>query len=195
MLTEKELLAILEKTGLLKEGHFLLTSGLHSSQYMQCAQLLQYPEYAEVVCQALAEPFQGRGIEVVVGPALGGVIVAYETSRALKAKNIHAERENGKMTFRRGFALVPGQKVLIVEDVVTTGGSVKEVMNLVRQAGAELVGVAAIVDRSQGRADFGVPFHALLKRDIPTYSPEDCPLCRQGIPVVKPGSRNIASSA
>jgi len=180
---------ILEKTGVLRKGHFLLTSGLHSDQYLQCALLLQYPQYAEPVCRALAAPFADQRVDVVIGPALGGIVVAYETARALGARYIHAEREEGVMTLRRGFAIQPGERVLVVEDVVTTGGSVKEVIHLVKQAGGELVGVASIVDRSGGRADFGVPFRPFIRLNVATYTPEDCPLCRTGLPAEKPGSR------
>ncbi len=180
---------ILEKTGVLRKGHFLLTSGLHSDQYLQCALLLQYPQYAEPVCQALAAPFADQQADVVIGPALGGIVVAYETARALGARYIHAEREDGMMTLRRGFALQPGERVLVVEDVVTTGGSVKEVIQLVQEAGSQLLGVASIVDRSGGQADFGVPFHPFIRLNVATYTPEECPLCREGLPVEKPGSR------
>ncbi|MBO8171111.1 MAG: orotate phosphoribosyltransferase [Bacillaceae bacterium] len=195
MLTRDELLNIFKETGVLKEGHFLLTSGRHSAKYMQCAQLLQYPDKAEKVCRDLAEAFQDQNIETVVGPAMGGVIVAYETARQLGVKSIFTERENGKMTLRRGFNIEPGTRVLIVEDVVTTGGSVKEVIEVVEQAGGEIVGVAVMVDRSNGNVDFGYPLHALLPIEIETYLPEDCPLCKEGAsPAEKPGSRNIAKS-
>lgn len=191
-MTEEQLLEIFTQTGVLKEGHFLLSSGLHSGQYMQCAQLMQYPEQAATVCSALAQKFSHLEIDVVIGPALGGVLVAYETARALGKRNLFAERENGVMTLRRGFEIKPGEKVLVVEDVVTTGGSVKEVMKVVQEAGGVVVGVAALVDRSRGQADFGgVPFAALLQRDIPAYQPEECPLCKEGVPLVKPGSRTV----
>lgn len=193
-ITAAEGMDILQQTGVLKQGHFLLTSGLHSDQYLQCALLLQYPWHAEKVCQAMAAPFSGQPIDVVVGPAIGGIVVAYETARVLGVRYMHAERENGVMTFRRGYGLRPGERVLVVEDVVTTGGSVKEVIRLVQEAGSELVGVAAIVDRSGGKADFGVPFHPFLRLDVATYEPHDCPLCRQGIPLEKPGSRQFGQA-
>lgn len=183
---------ILKQTGVLKRGHFLLSSGLHSDQYLQCALLLQYPWHAEKVCRALAAPFSAQQIDVVIGPAIGGIVVAYETARALGARYLHAERENGVMTLRRGYALHPGERVLAVEDVVTTGGSVKEVIRLVQEAGSQLLGVAAIVDRSGGKADFGVPFHPFIRLDVETYEPQDCPLCRQGMPIEKPGSRQFS---
>jgi len=191
-ITAEEGMAILEQTGVLKRGHFLLTSGLHSDQYLQCALLLQYPWHAEKVCRALAAPFFGQSIDVVIGPAIGGIVVAYETARALGARYMHAEREAGVMTLRRGYRLQPGERVLVVEDVVTTGGSVKEVIRLVQEAGSQLVGVASIVDRSGGQVDFGVPFHPFIRLNVATYDPHDCPLCRQGLPVEKPGSRQFA---
>lgn len=182
----------LARLGALREGHFRLTSGLHSNRYMQCAALFEHPAESAALCRALADRFRGRGIGVVAGPALGGVIMAYETARALGARNIFAEREGGKMTFRRGFTVGRGERALAVEDVVTTGGSVREVVELLREAGAEVVGVGAVVDRSGGRADFGVPFHALVSMEAETWAEEDCPLCREGLPIVKPGSRRTA---
>lgn len=190
-ITAEEGMEILRQTGVLKRGHFLLSSGLHSDQYLQCALLLQYPWHAEKVCRALAAPFADEAIDAVIGPAIGGIVVAYETARALGARYLHAERENGVMTLRRGYALHPGERVLVVEDVVTTGGSVKEVIRLVQEAGSRLVGVAAIVDRSGGKADFGVPFHPFIRLDVATYKPQACPLCRQGVPIEKPGSRQF----
>ncbi|MCR5346635.1 MAG: orotate phosphoribosyltransferase [Fretibacterium sp.] len=181
----------LTRLGALKSGHFRLTSGLHSDRYMQCAALFQFPEDSRRLCAALAEKFSGQKIDLVAGPALGGIIMAYEVARALGVPNIFAERENGTMTFRRGFHVEAGQRVLAVEDVVTTGGSVKEVIGLIRQAGGEVAGVGAVVDRSGGKADFGVPFHALMKLEATTWKEEDCPLCREGMPIVKPGSRKV----
>lgn len=189
MLTREEIIKLFTDTGVLKTGHFLLTSGRHSDRYMQCAQLLQYPEMAEKACRELAEKFKDLGVETVIGPALGGILVSYEVARALKARSIFAERENGTMTLRRGFTLSPGEKVLVVEDVVTTGGSVKEVIDLARAQGADVVAAGALVDRSGGRVDFGVPAYYLLELEIESYLPEECPLCKQGIPAVKPGSR------
>ena len=167
-----------------------MTSGKHSNQYLQCAKIFRNTKYSEELCSALAEEFQGQGIEVVIGPALGAVQMTYEVSRWLKCENFFAERENGVMTLRRGFAFRPGQKVLVVEDVVTTGGSVREVMNIVREQGGEIVGVGAIVDRTGGKVDFGVPFHAVISLDVESWEPEDCPLCKAGAPApIKPGSR------
>jgi orotate phosphoribosyltransferase len=189
MLTREEIIKLFTDTGVLKTGHFLLTSGRHSDRYMQCAQLLQYPDAAEKACSELAQKFKGMDIQTVIGPALGGILVSYEVARVLKARSIFAERENGVMTLRRGFTLKPGEKVLVVEDVVTTGGSVKEVIDLAKAHGADVLAVGALVDRSGGRVDFGVPAHYLLEMEIKSYLPEECPLCKQGVPAIKPGSR------
>lgn len=191
MLNQEQVLEIFAKTGVLLEGHFKLTSGLHAAKYLQCAQLLQYPEEAAPLCEQLAANFADQGVTVVAGPATGGIIMAYEIARILKVRNIFGERENGTMTFRRGFQLAPTDKVLVVEDVVTTGGSVKELIAAIQKTGAEVVGVASFVNRSGGKADFGVPFASLVKLDIQTYQPEDCPMCKAGSVAVKPGSRNI----
>ena len=191
---ELDITKILKKTGALLEGHFELSSGLHSAAYVQCAQVLQHPELAEKLGRLLAEQFRDKRIEVVVSPALGGVVIGHEVARVLGTRAVFAEREslqNGsrKMTLRRGFRIDRGEKVLVVEDVVTTGGSTKEIMDIVREAGGDIVGVGSLIDRSLGKADFGVYANTLLSLDIETYCPENCPLCRQGIPLVKPGSR------
>lgn len=188
-MTKEKAIQIFKETGVMLEGHFLLTSGRHSDRYMQCAKLFQYPDISEKFSQELAGKFEGA--DLVAGPAIGGIILAYEVARQLGVTNIFAERENGTMTLRRGFSVPEGAKVLVVEDVVTTGGSVKEVIELVRSLGGEVVGVGSIVDRSDGKVDFGVPFHAVASMEVKSYAPEECPLCRQGIPAVKPGSRNL----
>lgn len=185
----EEVLDILRKTGVMLEGHFLLTSGRHSDRYMQCAKLFQFPDISEKFSKELAGKFSG--VDLVAGPAIGGIILAYEVSRQLKVPNIFAERENGVMTLRRGFSIPEGSRVLVVEDVVTTGGSVREVIELIRASGSEVAGVGCIVDRSDGKVDFGVPFKAVLSMEITSYEPDDCPLCLTGIPAVKPGSRNL----
>jgi orotate phosphoribosyltransferase len=177
------------RTGVLKEGHFLLSSGRHSGQYMQCAQLLQYPAEAERAGHALAQLFADQPVDTVVGPALGGVIIAHETARALGVRCLFAERKEGRMSLRRGFTVQPGERVLAIEDVVTTGGSVREVVDLLESMGTEVVGVGAIVDRSGGTASFRQPFRSLMSHTIESYPPEECPYCREGVPVVKPGSR------
>lgn len=188
-MTKEKALQIFRETGVMLEGHFLLTSGRHSDKYMQCAKLFQYPDISEKFSRELADKFQG--IDIVAGPAIGGIILAYEVARQLKVPNIFAERENGVMTLRRGFSVPEGANVLVVEDVVTTGGSVKEVIELIRGLGGNVVGVGSIVDRSDGKVDFGVPFNAVVSMEVISYEPEKCPLCQQGIPAVKPGSRNI----
>lgn len=191
MLSQEEILNMFLESGALLEGHFLLTSGRHSNRYMQCARVLQYPRYAEKLGAALAEGFKDAGVEAVIGPAMGGIIVAHEVGRALGTRAFFAEREQGVMTLRRGFTLEPGTRVLVCEDVVTTGGSVREVMEVVREKGAQVVGVGVLVDRSGGKVDFGVPLRALLTMEIPSYDAAECPLCREGLPLVKPGSRQI----
>lgn len=186
---ENRLYQMLESSRALLKGHFRLSSGRHSDTYLQCALILQYPTYAAEIGDALADYFRDEGVTVVVGPALGGVTLAYETARALDVRGIFAERTTGDMQLRRGFSLQPGDRVLITEDVVTTGGSVKEVIALLQGLNATIVGVGSIIDRSAGQVDFGYPFKALLSLEVETYAPENCPLCQQGIPVIKPGSR------
>lgn len=189
-LSQEEILQIFKDTGALLQGHFLLTSGKHSAQYMQCAQVLQYPEKAAALAKELGVKFDDLKIDVVIAPAVGGIVVAHEVGRALGVKAIFTERQNGEMTLRRGFILSPGEKVLVVEDVITTGGSVQEVINVVKEVGAIPVGVGVLVDRSGGRADFeGLPLHSLIQMNIEAFEPENCPLCAQGLPAEKPGSR------
>lgn len=188
-MTKEEILTIFRETGVMLEGHFQLTSGRHSDKYMQCARLFQYPGIAERFAKELAGKFEN--VDLVAGPALGGIIIAYEVSRHLNVQNVFAERENGQMTLRRGFELPRGARVLVVEDVVTTGGSVKEVMSLVRSLGGEIAGVGSVVDRSDGKVDFGVPFNAVLSMKVVSWEADECPLCREGWPLVKPGSRNM----
>ena len=191
MIGKKKMNEILEKTGVLLNGHFLLTSGKHSNRYMQCAKIFQHPDISAEVSKDLAEKYDGSDVDIVIGPAIGGIILAYEVARQLEVKALFAERENGKMALRRGFEIKAGSRVLVVEDVITTGGSVKEVVELVRGLGAEVVGVASVVDRSGGKALFDVPFKSVMKIDIETYEPEECPLCKEGSTAVKPGSRNL----
>ncbi len=192
-MTQQRALQIFEEAGVLMKGHFLLTSGRHSDRYLQCAQIFRNPKYSEEICGALAENWRRKGIEIVIGPAMGAVQMAYEVSRALGCENFFTERgADGKMALRRGFRVLPGQKVLVVEDVVTTGGSVREVMELVRAAGGMVAGVGAVVDRTAGKIDFGVPFRAVASLDVRSWAPEDCPLCRAGASApVKPGSRRL----
>lgn len=189
MLTQEEALHLFREAQVLQEGHFRLTSGRHSDKYMQCARLFQNPRYAEPLCKSLAEQFAAEGIGVVVGPALGAVQMAYEVSRHLGCRNVFAERVDGVFALRRGFSIAPGERALVVEDAVTTGGSVREVIELVRSVGGEAAGVGCLVDRSGGKVDFGVPLKAALTVDVGSWEPQDCPLCGQGLPIVKPGSR------
>ncbi|MDP4121038.1 MAG: orotate phosphoribosyltransferase [Bacillota bacterium] len=193
MITEERILDILKEAGVLLEGHFKLTSGRHSNKYLQCAKIFQNTKYSTELCSALAEQFKDAGVSVVIGPAIGAIQMSYEVSRNLECENFFAERdEEGKMALRRGFTVNPGQKVLLVEDVVTTGGSVKEVLELVKNAGADVVGVGSIVDRSNGNVDFGVPFKSVIKVNVESWEPDNCPLCKEGkLEVVKPGSRKI----
>ena len=189
-MTKERALEILKEAGVLLEGHFLLTSGRHSGRYLQCARIFRNTRYSEELCAALAAHFKDDRVDIVIGPALGAVQMAYEVSRALGCENFFAEREDGSMTLRRGFAIEPGQRVLVVEDVVTTGGSVREVLEIVRQAGGEIVGFFSIVDRTGGRIDFGVPFHSVISMEVESYEPSECPLCKAGAPApYKPGSR------
>ncbi|HXF39000.1 MAG TPA: orotate phosphoribosyltransferase [Blastocatellia bacterium] len=185
----EHLLAVFKETGALLDGHFQLTSGLHSPRYLQCARVLQFPEHAEWIGRALAGEFASDQIDVLVAPAIGGIIVAHETARAVGCRALFTERENGVMTLRRGFELNPGDRVLVVEDVVTTGGSTRETIDAVTAAGGNVIGAGSILDRSNGAADVGVRRVSLLTLDVPAYQPSDCPLCKQGLPVVKPGSR------
>lgn len=177
------------RVGALLEGHFRLTSGLHSSGYLQCALVLQHPAEAEACGAAIAERVRELLPDVVLSPALGGIVIGQEVGRALGVRALFAERQDGKLTLRRGFSISPGEKVLVVEDVVTTGGSTQETIDVARAAGATVVGAAAIIDRSGGTQRIDVPFHALATISLPTYQPEQCPLCAEGKPIVKPGSR------
>ena len=187
-MTEKEVEDLLLETSAIMEGHFLLTSGLHSPRYVEKFNVLQHPKYTEKLCRAMAEKFKDANIETVVGPVTGGILLAHETGKALGTRAIFTERENGKMTFRRGFTLHEGERVLIVEDIVTTGGSIREVIDVVKAHGGVPVAVSMLVDRSGGKATFGdVPSTALLHMDVKTYKPEECPLCKAGVPMTKRG--------
>lgn len=194
-MNEKDVLKIFQKEKAYLTGHYLLSSGLHSPNYMQCALVLQKPRIAEKLCKALAKELRHHRIDAVIGPALGGVVVSYEMARALKVRSLFAERLDGSFTLRRGFSLKRNERVLVVEDVITTGKSIYEVIDLVEQSGARVEAVASIVDRSDGAAVFAQDFHALVKMHIRTYRPEDCPICRERkLPLVKPGSRDLKVS-
>jgi orotate phosphoribosyltransferase len=185
----EQVFEIFRRTGVMQEGHFKLTSGRHSDRYMQCARLFEHPEDSVAICSEVAKAFHDNKIDLVAGPAIGGLIMAYEVARILGVRNVFAEREDGKMALRRGFDVEIGSRALVVEDVVTTGGSVKEVMELLRGRGAEVVGVGSVVDRSNGSVDFGVPFHAAATMKVESWEALDCPFCRQGVAITKPGSR------
>ncbi|MGH9799425.1 MAG: orotate phosphoribosyltransferase [Blastocatellia bacterium] len=196
-MTTEEVLAIFEENQALLKGHFLLSSGLHSSRYLQCALVLQHPPVAERLCAELAAKAKadagiGR-IDLVIAPALGGVFVAHEVARALGVRSLFTERQEKTMTLRRGFSIQPGERCLVVEDVVTTGGSTREVMEVVAALGGVTVGAGSLIDRSfkkdGGPVDLGLPRHALAVLEVPTYKPEECPMCKEGSTAVKPGSR------
>ena len=187
-LSREEILAIFKSSQALLEGHFQLTSGLHSPHYFQCAKVLQYPERAEQLCAEIADIFRAKKIDTVIAPALGGIVVGQEVGRQLNVRTMFAERKDHLLQLRRGFTIERGEKVLVCEDVITTGGSVKEVIDIVAACGGILAGVGAIVDRSGGSS--GLPdLFATLTLETVTYPPKECPLCQSGIPVVKPGSR------
>ena len=188
-MNESQILDIFRKHGALLEGHFILSSGLHSDRYIQCALVLQHPRVAEQLCSALAAKLRHLGATVVAAPALGGVIVSHEVARALGLRALFTERQEGVMLLRRGFSLAPGEPTLVVEDVITTGGSTRETMAAVEQAGGKVVGVGALIDRSGGTVDLGVPKTALVTLAVQNHNPLDCPLCTSGLPAVKPGSR------
>jgi orotate phosphoribosyltransferase len=190
-MTSEQVLNIYKQTGALLTGHFLLSSGLHSDQYLQSALVLQQPDIATKLCAALAEHFKDSKIEVVIAPALGGVFVSHETARALGVRALFAERVNGELTLRRGFSLRPGERVLVVEDVITTGKSTKETIKVVQQAGGVVIAAASLIDRSGGTADIGVPYRSLVTLQVPSYTAETCPLCKQGSAPIKPGSRGL----
>lgn len=188
-MNENEILGIFRAHSALLEGHFVLSSGLHSDRYIQCALVLQHPRVAEQLCSELAAKLRHLGASIVAAPALGGMIVAHEVGRALGVRALFTERQDGVMTLRRGFSLAPGESTLVVEDVITTGGSTRETMKCVEQAGGKVVGVGALIDRSGGTADLGVPRATLVALKVQHYDPADCPLCKSGVPAVKPGSR------
>ncbi|MGI6486477.1 MAG: orotate phosphoribosyltransferase [Tepidanaerobacteraceae bacterium] len=188
-MTHDEILELFEKNGVLIKGHFILTSGRHSSTYLQCASLLQYPTATEKAVKELAKKLEGIEVETVVGPAMGGILLSYEIARTLGARAIFTERVDGEMALRRGFKVNPGEKVLVAEDVVTTGGSVKEVIAVMKSLGADVVAVAGLVDRSGSNVAFGVPAHFLVSITAESYAPDQCPLCKKGVPAEKPGSR------
>ncbi|MEK6278833.1 MAG: orotate phosphoribosyltransferase [Acidobacteriota bacterium] len=185
----EEVIEKFRNTGALLEGHFILTSGLHSSVYLQCALVLQHPREAEELGRSIARHFRDKTIQVVAAPAIGGLVIGHEVAKALGARFIWTERENGSMTLRRGFSVSPGERTVVVEDVVTTGGSTRETIESLKAAGAEVVWAASIIDRSSGKADVGIPRIALATLDVPSVDAAVCEACKRGEPVIKPGSR------
>ncbi|MDH4066773.1 MAG: orotate phosphoribosyltransferase [Acidobacteriota bacterium] len=194
-MTESDVLTLFRRSGALLEGHFRLSSGLHSPGYLQCALVLMRPGDAERLGAALGDRVRALGATAVLSPALGGVVIGHEVARALDLPALFAERVDGDLTLRRGFALSASDRVLVVEDVITTGGSTRETIGVARQAGATVVGACAIVDRSGGNPGLDVPFQALLPMRLPTYPPDVCPLCQSGAPLLKPGSRPGAAGS
>ena len=188
-MTDSDVLRSLRDTGALLDGHFLLRSGLHSRQYFQCAQALQYPRIAERLCGELAAKLNDTGAQTVISPALGGLFIGHEVARALNVRHIFVEKNAaGKLELRRNFQIAPREKIIVVEDVITKGGRVQETIDVVRALGGEVVGIGALVDRSDGKVNFGVRLESLLRLQIETFEPAACPMCAAGNPVVKPGS-------
>ena len=190
-MTRDEVLDLFRRSGALLEGHFRLTSGLHSPGYLQCALVLSQPASAEALGRELAGRVRDARATAVLSPAIGGIVIGQEVGRALGVRALFAERQDGQLTLRRGFTLSERDRVLVVEDVLTTGGSTRETIEVAKAAGAQVVGAASIVNRSAGAAKFDVPLESLLEYSLPTYEPENCPLCAKGLPVVKPGSRQV----
>lgn len=186
-MNEQAIMKILEETGAVLNGHFLLTSGLHSPMYVEKFNVLQHPNYTEMLCKELAKRFADDKVELTIGPVTGGILLAHEVGKALGTRAIFTERENGVMTLKRGFTIEPGTRVLVVEDIVTTGGSVQEVLSVVKEKGGIPVGVGILVDRSGGKVDFAVKTESLLKLDVPTYQEDSCPLCKDGKSFTKRG--------
>jgi orotate phosphoribosyltransferase len=179
-------LALLEQTGVVRRGHFRLTSGKHSDVFLLCAMVAQYPRHLERLAAAMAAPYHGARVDVVVGPAMGGILFAYEVARALGARAIFTEKSDGGMALRRGFDIAPGERVLVVEDAVSTAGSVRRLLDAIASRRPDIVGASVLVDRSGGRADPGVPMRAVVRLDVGMWDPEACPLCRAGVPLVEP---------
>ena len=188
-MTQKDFEKIFQDCGALMNGHFLLSSGLHSDAYLEKFRIFERPDIHSTIISELLDRFQGLSVDTILGPALGGVIMASEAGRQLGVRAVYAEKENGKLTLRRGFQLHQGERVLILDDIVTTGGSVKETIKIAENAGVEIAGIGIMADRSGGKTDFGYPQKALMTLSLPVYDPSSCPVCAQGIPLVKPGSR------
>ncbi len=189
-MTNEEIIKAFTDAEALLEGHFLLRSGLHSNRFFQAALVMQYPDVAEKLCAELAKSYIDKGIQVVISPAVGGLIVGQEIARALGVKAIFADKVNDELVLKRGFSIASGEKVLVAEDVVTRGGRVQQTVDLVRSLGGNVAGIAVLVDRSAGNAKFDVPLKSLCQLELATYEPESCPLCKNGLPLVKPGSKS-----
>jgi len=187
-MTEKGALQLFKDAGAFLEGHFVLTSGLHSPHYVEKFRILEHPAITARLCAQIAEDFSDAGATIIVGPMTGGILLAHEVGKTLGIRAMFTERIDGKMMFRRGFRITPEDRILLVEDIVTTGGSIFEVIDAVKETGAEILGLGFLVDRSGGRVDFGIPSKPLITLDVVAYQPETCPLCQQGIPTSKPGS-------
>jgi orotate phosphoribosyltransferase len=187
-----DIMQIFKEVGAMQEGHFLLTSGLHSPVYWEKFRVLQYPHYTEKLCRLIAEYFRKQNIEIVAGPTTGGIILAFEIARQLGIKSIFAEKDGDKRVFRRSLSLNRGERVLVVDDVLTTGGSVNEVLEAVKQLGGNVIGIGVLVDRTQQGIKFNLPFFSCLRAPATTYNPAECPLCAAGIPLIKPGSSTQA---
>ena len=189
-MTQDEILTIFKDSKALLEGHFKLRSGLHSNRFFQAALLLQYPDRAAIVCSELAAKFADKEISAVISPAVGGLIVGHEVAKALGVRAIFADKENDELILKRGFSIAKGEKILVAEDVITRGGRVQQTVDLVRSLGGEVAGIAVIVDRSMGNASFDIPHESLVKLELETYDPEDCPLCKEGVELTRPGSKS-----
>jgi orotate phosphoribosyltransferase len=187
MKTDKYYTDLLKESGAILDGHFLLTSGLHSATYIEKFKVLQYPLLCDKLCKGIAENFKTQSPNVVLGAAIGGIVISHSVGRALSSRSIFAERENGELILRRGFNIDVGERVVIVDDVVTTGGSILELIDLVVKYGGHILGIGVLIDRSGGRIDFGFPFYSLITLDIPTFKPDECPQCSAGIPLTARG--------
>ena len=187
---DEQVLKILKDSDALLVGHFILTSGLHSPHYIEKFRVLEQPHFTEMLCKKIADNYRDEKLSVVIGPMTGGIILAYEVGKQLGTRAIFTERIDGIMKLRRGFKLTPEDRVLVVEDIITTGGSVQEVIDVVKSYGSTIVGLSCLVDRSSGNAKFDVPYKPLLRMEVVNYKPEECPLCKEGSNAVKPGSTN-----
>ena len=190
---ERALIELFKETNVIQTGHFELTSGRHTDTYLQCAQILQYPEHTDRLAVEIVNLWEKEEIDLVVGPAIGGIIISYAVAAQMGVRNIFSERKNGEMKFRRNLEVKENEKLLIVEDVITTGGSVREVIDLLEESKADIVGISSLVDRSNGQVEFGYIFKPLVQLKVDSYKEEECQLCKKGIPINKPGSKNIKS--